>query len=62
MKIVYQEGPKHLQLPGGIVATRGEPVEVSAEIGKALIARGDFAASSSETKKRRSAEAEKKEE
>ncbi len=52
MKVVYKEGPKHLQLPGGIVATRGEPVEVPAKIGQALIARGDFAAPS-ETKTRR---------
>ena len=41
MKIIYTEGPSSRVLKGGIIAKRGEPVEVPDDVGVGLIGRGD---------------------
>ena len=58
MQIVYSIGAKSCVLEGGIVANRGEPVEVSDELGAALIARGDMFELYKTKKKRPAAEKE----
>ena len=36
MTIIYTDGPSKLVLEGGRVVTRGEPIEVSTELGESL--------------------------